>query len=115
VGTSVRLAHDCNNSNSAGSPDGFGLEEGGEFVLVVIGESTDDLDKFGGFGDFVLFGDFVDQVCEDYFFPLFIGLNEAGDDFGDVFEVEDVLVSLILVLLVGLTLRLLHHQLQFLL
>ena len=56
MGTSVRLAHDCNNSNSAGSPDGFGLEEGGEFVLVVIGESTDDLDQFGGFGDFVLFG-----------------------------------------------------------
>lgn len=104
MGTPVRLAHDGNNGNSAGSPDRFGLEERGELVLVVIGEGADDLDQFGGFGDFVFFGDFVDEVSEDDLFPLFVGLDEAGDDFGDVFEVEDVLIDLIPVLLVGLIL-----------
>ena len=49
----VRFAHNRNNSYSTGSTDRFGFEEGGEFIFIVFGDGADNLDKFGGFRDFV--------------------------------------------------------------
>ena len=47
------------------------------------------------------------------FAPLFVVLDELGDDFGDVFEVEDVDIDLFFLLLFGWLLRLQHKIISF--
>ncbi len=101
VRTSMGLAHDSDDCDSTGCSDRLCLQEWSQFVFIVVGNSTDDLDEFGGFGYSILLGDLMDERIEDDLLSLFIALNEFGDDFRDVLEEEHIFVYFVLRLFVG--------------
>ena len=61
VGASVGFAHDGDHGDTRSGSDGFGLEQGGQLVLVVLRKGADYLHQFGGSWGAVLFCYFADQ------------------------------------------------------
>ena len=95
------FAHNSNNSDATCGSDWLGFEEGGQFDFVVVGESADDIDQFGCFGDFVFPGDLVDEGVQYYFLSFFVDVDQSGNDLGDVLHVEYVFVNFFSFLFVG--------------
>ena len=89
----MRFTHHSYNSNSTGSSDRLSFKEWSEFIFIVFGDSTNNLDKFGCFGYSIFLGGFADKIMEMDFIPLFIVLDDEGDDFRDILEVKNILID----------------------